>query len=309
MTSETKAGVGRGILLMVVAISIFTFMSAFIKAADRVPAGEAMFFRSAFALPVILFWVHRLGPLRDGLKTNAIRPHVVRALAGTLAMGLGFAGLRFLPLPEVTALRFTTPMIVVILGALMLGERLRLIRLSAVGIGLIGVIIITLPRLSAGHGSAEAIGAMLILGSAALAALAQIFVKSMAGTEKTTAIVFWFSATATALSLLTAPFGWVWPTPTEAALLIGAGLVGGVGQLLLTSSYRYAEAGVLAPFTYVSMLWSVLLGYVWFNEVPTPAMMSGALLIIAAGALIVWRERQLGLRATAERKVQAKEFQ
>lgn len=309
MTQQSGGTVGRGIVLMVIAISLFTFMGAFIKAAARVPAGEAMFFRAGFALPVILLWVRWRGGWRDGLRTSSIRPHAVRAIAGTLAMGLGFAGLRYLPLPEVTALRFTTPMIVVLLGALMLGERLRLVRLSAVGLGLIGVVVITLPRLSAGPGSAEALGAGIILGSAALAALAQIFVKSMSGKETTTAIVFWFSLTATLLSLLTVPFGWVWPTSEEAALLIGAGLIGGVGQLVLTSSYRFAEAGVLAPFTYVSMLWSLVLGYLWFDEVPGAMMLLGAGLIIAAGALIVWRERQLGLRATAERKVQAKQFQ
>jgi drug/metabolite transporter (DMT)-like permease len=83
-------------------------------------------------------------------------------------------------------------------------------------------------------------------------------------------------------------------------------LIGGVGQILLTSSYRNADASMLAPFTYVSILSSVLIGYVWFDEVPTFTMLIGAMFIVAAGVLIVLRERALGSDATARRKVKAK---
>jgi drug/metabolite transporter (DMT)-like permease len=148
-----------------------------------------------------------------------------------------------------------------------------------------------------------------VLASAGLAALAQIFVKSMAGREQTAAIVFYFSLTATLLSLLTLPFGWVWPTGRELGLLVGAGIIGGAGQLLLTTSYRYADAGVLAPFTYVSMLWAVVIGFFVFDEAPTVPMVSGAALIIAAGVAIWLRERQLGQRMATEGKVGAKGMQ
>lgn len=294
---------------MVTAISVFTFMSAFIKAADRVPAGEAMFFRSFMAMPIILIWLITHGGIRQGIATKSIRNHAVRGIVGSCAMGLGFAGLKYLPLPEVTAIRFVSPILLVMLAALLLGERLRFIRISAVMLGFVGVVIIVWPRLSGGIGSTEALGALLTLGSACLAALAQVWVKGMSGTESTTAIVFWFSATATALSLLTIPFGWVWPTGYEAALLIGAGVIGGLGQILLTASYRFADAGVLAPFTYVSMLWSLLLGYIWFSEVPTFGMLVGAALVIVAGVIIVLREKALGDDATARRKVRVKGLQ
>ncbi|KPP89111.1 MAG: putative permease [Rhodobacteraceae bacterium HLUCCA08] len=299
----------RGIFLMLSAITVFTLMSAFIKAAERIPAGEAMFFRAFMALPVIVAWLAWKGAFPGGIGTNDVRAHAVRGIVGSIAMGLGFAGLHYLPLPEVTAIRFVTPMILLVLAALLLGERLRLIRISAVALGFVGVIIIVAPRLSAGLGSREAFGALLVLGSATFAALAQVFVKGMAGKESTAAIVFWFSVTATVLSLFTLPFGWVWPTAQEAAFLVGAGFIGGIGQILLTSSYRFAEAGVLAPFTYVSMLWSLLIGYVWFNEEPTWQMLLGAALVIAAGVAIVLRERQLGSQKTARRKVQAKGLQ
>ncbi len=296
----------RGILLMIVAVTLFTVMSSLIKAADRIPAGQAVFFRASLGLPVILIWLILRQELAQGLRTRNWRNHAVRALAGTTAMGLGFAGLKFLPLPEVTALRFITPVLLVIFAVLILGERIRLIRITAVAVGLLGVLVILSPRLTLEGGSRELIGAAMILGSATLAALAQVFVKAMAGTEHTAAIVFYFALTATVLSLLTAPFGWVWPESWEWGLLIGAGLIGSVGQVLLTSSYRYAEASTLAPFTYVTMIWAIVIGYVFFDEVPTWTMLAGALLIIGAGVAIVLRERALGKRMVAEGKVGAK---
>jgi len=223
-----------------------------------------------------------------------------------LAMGLGFAGLKYLPLPEVTALRFITPILIVIFAAVLLGERIRLVRLSAVLVGLIGVLIILWPRLGdglAGAGQREMIGAAMVLGSASFAAFAQIFIKRMASVERTAAIVFYFSVTSLTLSLLSAPFGWVWPTGTELALLVGAGLVGGLGQILLTSSYRFADASVLAPFTYVSMIWALGIGFFVFGEVPTGMMLAGAALVISSGVALVLRERQLGRGRAAMRTV------
>ena len=126
----------------------------------------------------------------------------------------------------------------------------------------------------------------------------------MAKTKKTTAIVFWFSGTASVLALCTLPFGWVWPTGQEWLLLIGAGLIGGLGQIMLTSSYKYADASTLAPFIYSSMIWSLIIGYFVFAEVPTFLMLAGAGLVIISGIAIVLRERALGIQKTAENKVQ-----
>lgn len=299
----------RGITLIVLAMTAFTAMSAFVKAAEEVPAGQAMFFRSLFALPVVLGWLVMTGQLANGLKTRNPRGHIVRSVAGTAAMGLGFAGLKYLPLPEVTALRFITPVLIVIFAAVLLGERFRLIRLSAVIAGLLGVLIIMWPRLTFDASDGALFGVAVTLASAGLAALAQIFVKSMTGRETTASIVFYFTVSGIFASLVTAPFGWVWPSLGDAAFLIGTGLVGGIGQLCVTLSYRYAEASTLAPFTYVTMIWSIIVGYVFFAEVPTTATLLGAALIMAAGAVIAWRERQLGLKQATEGKVVAKGMQ
>ncbi|MGC9446234.1 DMT family transporter [Cereibacter sphaeroides] len=296
----------RGIGLKVASVLIFIVMSALIKAtSDRVPAGEAVFFRSFFAMPVIFVWLAWRHELRTGLKAVNPMGHVWRGVVGTLAMGLGFAGLAYLPLPEVTALGYAAPLLTVIFAAMFLGEEVRAFRISAVALGLVGVLIVLSPRLtvlSGGMGHREAFGAALVVGGAVFAGLAQVFIRKLVHSEATSAIVFYFSLTATLLSFVTLPFGWVWPTPAEAALLIGAGVLGGIAQILLTSAYRFADASLVAPFEYASMIFALLIGYLAFDEVPTLVMLGGASLVVAAGILIIWRERRLGLERARQRK-------
>ncbi|WP_270725099.1 DMT family transporter [Shimia sp. Alg240-R146] len=291
----------RGIALKVTAIALFSVMAALIKAsADSVPPGEAVFFRSLFAMIVIVVWLMHRGDLQSGLKAHNKMGHVWRGVIGTTAMAMNFAALGMLPLPEVTAIGFTAPLLTVIFAAMFLGETVRAFRLSAVGIGMVGVMIVLWPRLTIFQESPEAtvatLGVMLVLGSAVFRALAQIHIRQLVQTDQTSAIVFYFSLTATCLSLLTLPFGWVVPTWDVALMLIVAGLIGGVAQILLTSCYRFAPASVVAPFDYAAMLFALVIGYVWFDEVPTAAMLVGASIVIFAGILIIWRERQLGLK-------------
>ncbi|KPQ20778.1 MAG: EamA domain-containing membrane protein RarD [Rhodobacteraceae bacterium HLUCCA24] len=288
---------GLGIAYKLVAVLLFIVMASMIKAtAPHVPPGQAVFFRSVFALPIIVGWLGLRGDLATGFRVQSRLSHVWRGLIGTAAMGFGFAALGMLPLPEVTAIGYAAPLMTVLFAAVMLGERLRLFRLTAVGIGLAGVLVILWPKLSVGDLSDLAvIGTVLALASAALRALAQIQIRRMVQTEETAAIVFYFSLTATGFSLLTLPFGWVWPAPWEAGLLIAAGLIGGIAQIFLTSAYRHADAAVVAPFDYASMLFALAIGYFVFSEVPTWPMLGGAALIILAGVVIVWRERQIGM--------------
>ena len=297
----------RGIILKICSVLVFIVMSSLIKTtAQHVPAGQAVFFRSLFAIPVIVVWLALRKELRTGFQTPNPAGHVWRGLMGTLAMGFGFAGLAYLPLPEVTAIGYTAPLLVVVFAAMFLGEEVRLFRISAVGLGLVGVLIVLSPRLSIVSGDTashrEAFGALLVLFGAVCAALAQVFVRKLVQTERTPAIVFYFSLTATVLSLATIPFGWVMPTLTEGLILTAAGLLGGVGQILLTSSYREADASLVAPFDYASMIFALLIGYFVFAEVPTWTMLAGAAIVIAAGVLIIWRERQLGLERAKGRK-------
>ena len=291
----------RGILSKLISVAMFIIMSSLIKATSAdIPPGEAVFFRSFFALPVIFIWLWLWGDLRSGLRVISPMGHFWRGFAGTAAMGLFFTGLGLLPLPEVTAISYAAPLLTVVFAAMFLGETVRAFRLAAVTIGLVGVIIILSPRLTVMSGAeaevATALGAILVFTGAVFSALAQVYLRKLAPTEEISAIVFYFTITSTFLSLLSLPFGWVVPTPSQAVLLILAGLLGGLGQIFLTSSYRFAEASVVAPFDYASILGALIIGYFIFDEVPGTAMMLGVSLVICAGILIIWRERQLGLQ-------------
>jgi len=295
-TTQNKPGTAIGLKLM--AVFLFMVMAAMIKAATQnVPAGQAVFFRSLFAMPIILAWIWQRGELREALVPVNLMGHIWRGVFGTSAMVLTFAGLGLLPLPEVTAIGYATPIFTVILAAIMLGERVRLFRISAVGLGLVGVMIVIWPRLSMGQdalSTAGTIGALMVLGASLLRALVQIHIRTLVQTEHTAAIVFYFSLTATVLSLLSLPFGWVVPATVDVVLLIGAGLIGGVAQILVTSSYRFGAASMLAPFDYASLIFAALIGYVVFAELPTLETIIGASLVVLGGVIIIWRERQLG---------------
>lgn len=299
---------GRAIALKLFAVFLFMVMAALIKAAsDHVPPGQAVFFRSFFALPVILIWLWQRSELREGLIPSNLMGHVWRGLFGTTAMGLTFAGLGLLPLPEVTAIGYATPMFALLFAAIFLGERIRIIRISAVALGLFGVMIVIAPRLTVGADAVTAgatLGALMVLIASILRAMVQIHVRRLVQTDTTAAIVFYFSTTASVLALLTLPLGWitgfsalVWTQPAlwVFGLLILAGFIGGVAQILVTAAYRFGSASMLAPFDYASMIFATAIGYVAFREVPTGPIILGASLVIAGGVLIIWRERQLGL--------------
>ena len=296
----------RGILLKLCSVVILVVMSSIIKSvSDEIPPGEAVFFRSFFAIPVILVWVILRRELRSGLRIKSPMAHVWRGGIGTCAMGFYFAGLGMLPLPEVTAIGYAAPLMVVILAAIFLGEKIRAFRITAVVVGLVGVLIVLSPRLSGFGNVADSrgqMGAIVVLTGALFVAISQVVLRRIVDTEGTAAIVFYYSITASVLSFLTFPFGWVMPDPKMFAMLVLAGLMGGVGQIFLTTSYRHADVSMIAPFDYASMILALLIGYFVFDEVPTLVMLSGAFLVILAGVMIIWREHQLGLQRAKQRK-------
>lgn len=287
-------------------VAVFMTMAALIKlVAGRVPPGEVVFFRSAFAVPVILAWLVATRSLGAGLKTANIAGHVWRGLAGTTAMGFGFAGLGLLPLPEVTAIGYAAPILTVVFAAMFLGEEVRAFRIAAVGLGLAGVILVLSPRLGAAGGAVgapQALGAVVVLTGAVFAALAQVFIRKLVATETTSAIVFYFSVNSALLSLVTAPFGWVLPDAGTAAVLVACGVLGGIGQIFLTAAYRHADASVVAPFDYASMILALAVGYYGFGEVPSLTVLAGAGMVILAGIMIILRERRLGLERARQRQ-------
>jgi drug/metabolite transporter (DMT)-like permease len=283
-------------------------MSSLLKASGQLPAGQLVFFRSFFAiLPVLVYLAYRR-ELRTAVYTKRPMGHVLRGVIGVSSMGLAFSALTRLPLPEAITLNYAQPLFVVIFSALFLGEVVRIYRWSAVTIGLIGVLIVSWPKLSllsAGSqiGNEELAGVFAALLSAALSAAAMLQVRSLVHTEKSASIVIWFSLTASAIALLTIPFGWQPIDAWQAFLLVSAGICGGVAQIFMTEAYRHAEASTVAPFEYTSILLAIVIGYFAFGEHPTIHIIVGGAIVIGAGIFIVWRERQLGIERRRARKI------
>lgn len=254
-----------------------------------IPTGEIIFVRGLISIAVLAGLAWRVAGLHL-LKTNNLRSHARRSLLGTVSMFCYFIALPLIPYADFTAITFTTPIFLTILAMLFLGERIHLYRWSALIVGLVGVLIMIAPLIS--FGGESTIGATLTLIAAISSALAMMVLRAMsgAGAEHAITITFYFSLTTMLCSALT--IFWGWPLPSlEQWLVIGlASLFGVFGQLLMTYSYRYAEASTIAPLDYTSLLTAVILGYLLFDEIPGLSVWIGAPLVIVAGMVILWRE-------------------
>jgi drug/metabolite transporter (DMT)-like permease len=303
-----------GIAFKVASALAFSCMGALVKLvgaitpADKMfPVGQVVFCRSFFALIPVFVWMAFAGKLTDAFATHNHRGHLRRGLIGSMGMFFGFAGLLLLPLPDATAISFAAPLISVVLAAFMLGEQVRLYRWTAVLIGFCGVLVMLWPHISAEAVSAapntqHAIGAFFGLAGAACAAFAMVEVRKLTATETTSAIVVYFSLMTTTFGMLSIVAGaieprWAWVTPSlwQGILLILVGVMGGFGQILLTESYRRAQASTVAPFDYTAMVFALLWGYFLFGDLPDKLVLIGAAIVCGAGIFVILRERQLGI--------------
>lgn len=291
----------RGIVLKIISALVFAIMSVLVRwVSETVPVGQVVFFRSAFAIvPVVLIFAWR-NELASAVYTSRPMGHLTRGLIGVGGMFLSFAALARLPIAEATAIGFAAPLITVALAAFILRERVRVYRWSAVGVGLIGVLVMLSPHLdfantAATHGPQATLGATFAVLGAFTSAASTIQTRRLTGSETNSAIVFYFSVISSIGGLLTLPFGWAPLNAGHWAALVTVGLLGGIGHLLLTESFRLAPASVVAPFDYTAILWAFILGYAVFGEVPLPVVFVGAAIVSAAGLFVIWRERQLGL--------------
>lgn len=286
--------INKGITLKIAATLSFTLMAAGVRAyAQRFPTGELVFFRSFFALVPLFAILGVRGHMRDAFTINSFSAHARRVTAGLGGMVAGFAALSYLPLADATALGYVTPLVLMPLSVIMLGEPLRSYKLLAVMLGFIGVMIMLSPHLGADSNGPQALlGAGFGLVGAVLSAVAQVQVKQISGKENASAIVFIFMSTAALAALVTAPFGWVMPTWSEALGLIVIGVLGGLGQILVTHAYRFAPASTLSPFDYTTMIWAVLLGYALFGDFPAPVVFTGMGIVVLAGLYVALRDGQ-----------------
>jgi drug/metabolite transporter (DMT)-like permease len=230
-----------------------------------------------------------LGP-RNGMSLVRTRQpwlQLLRSLMLPSMTALNFWALQYLQLAETGAIQFAVPILIAVFGAV-LGERLDLHRWAAVMAGFLGVMLIVRPGTEAFHPAL-----LLSLGNAVLYALFNLLTRRLVRTESAEATQF-LSALGALVAF--APFALVvWRTPQSAAewgVILLTGFAGGLGHYLLAIAHRYAPATVLAPFMYLQILWMALLGYLVFGDVPGPAVVAGAAVVIASGLYLLDRERR-----------------
>jgi drug/metabolite transporter (DMT)-like permease len=277
----------RAICWAIGAALVFSAMGLLAKdLGSRYNPIEVAFFRSTFGLIPLLpnFRRSQLGALRTARPLQ----HLLRGLVGVTGMFLGFYAVARLPLATSTAISFTTPLYMIFMAVLFLGEQVRWRRWTATLVGFMGVLAIVRPF--DGHVDPPT---LLALASAFIASIAITLVKRLSGTESAATIVFYLSVIATICSAIPSYFVWQSPGPLDLLLLLLMGLCGGTGQLLITQAYAEGEATAVAPVDYLRLLFAILFGYLVFDELPTRWTLIGSAVIIGSTLYIAHRERQL----------------
>jgi drug/metabolite transporter (DMT)-like permease len=285
---------------------LFAAMSALVRLlGNETPVGQLVFFRSACAIPPVLLIYAIRGELASALYTRRPFGQLGRGMLSVFGMFTNFSALTRLPLADATAISFASPLFTVALAVLILKERVRIYRWSAVLVGFVGVIVMLIPHFDMGHyagaaGTTAAVGSLFAMASAVCNAGTVIQTRRLVQSETTPSIVFYFSVVTAIAGALTLPFAWHTPSSSELLALIALGVFGGIAHIFLTESYRFATASVIAPFDYSSMLWALLLGYWVFGELPSALVYAGAIIVAGAGLFVIWRERQLGVKRARE---------
>ena len=222
------------------------------------------------------------------LRTRRPKLQILRAAFLPVMTGLNFWALQYLQLAETGAIQFSVPIIIALIAAPMLGERMDKARWATIAIGFVGVLIIVRPGTQGFHPAL-----LLSIINAVLYALFNLMTRQLAAHDSPETTQFFSSIGAT---LAITPFALAaWQAPPGAlqwVILVLIGISGGLGHYLLAMAHRYAPASVLAPFLYQQIVWMVLLGYLAFGDVPDAAVVVGAVIVISSGAYLLWRERE-----------------
>lgn len=282
-----------GIVMKIMAALSSTLMLACVKALDgAIPVGEVIFFRSVLALVPLMIWLRVQGSVLDGIRTRNVRGHFLRGMAGTGGLYFSYLSLLYISLTDATAINYAAPLFTVLLAALLLREKVRHHRWVAVVAGFSGIMVMFSGHLSlnASFSLSASAGILLALMAAFCTACALVQIRFLNGKEKPGAIAFWFAVTTALTSLITLIGGWKIPHGSQ-LLLVGCGLLGGITQILMTLSLRYAEASLLAPFDYTTLLWSVAVGYLFLGNLPESTTVIGAILVVLGGLYSLLYER------------------
>ncbi len=276
-----------GSLFVILGEVFFTSMGMIIKTlGENIPSYQLVFYRNVFAVIVLAPFLFRQH--LKHVKTKRIGMHLIRSISGLMAMYCFFYALANIELANAMLLKLTGPIFIPIIATLWIHEKVSLKTYLGIALGFIGVIIFLDP-------TAEIqIASVVGLIGGALAAGAKVAIRKMSDTEPTARIVFYFAffgALFSSIPMLTNET--YSPNNQEWLLLIGLGLVGTVGQFFLTKAYHMAPASQVGPFTYSSLLWASLAGWLFWNEWPAINTFIGAALIITAGLVILYSKKNI----------------
>lgn len=252
------------------------------------PVGEIMAVRGLFVFIPIAFLAHRAGGLAS-LRIVSRKGQAARAVLVVTSTFMFVTGLGYLPLADIIAITFAGPLFLTALAAAVLGERVGWRRWTAVVLGFVGILIITRPT---GNGLGWVV--LLPLGAVLCGVARDLITRRISARESSVAILATTTAAVTLAGFATLPFGWRTPTPTDVALLALTGLLLGAAHFLLIETFRLAEAVVVAPFRYTSMIWAIVFGFLFFATLPDMWVIAGAALVVASGLYIFHRERRRG---------------
>ena len=287
-----------GGICMILSVLFFSLMDVLIKITDDYDVGQVMFSRALFGLIPIFFLIPK-ERIKNFYKTKYVGLHFYRSFVGAIAMYAIFVGLRNLELAEVTSMAFSGPIWVVIFSILFLGEKVRARRWIAVGLGFIGVLVISKP----GFDNLNLYYVYPVIFTLGFAGVSIFIRKLTLAGEPVYLIAFYFSICSGIFGLFTFPLGgWLMPSPYDLGLLILIGIFGSTANLLLTKSYQLAEVSLTTPLKYLSLVFAIIFGFYIFNEIPTIYTLTGAGLIIISSAIIFVREHQLKKPITLPRQ-------
>ena len=286
---------GLALVLRLATAGVLATMAMLVKVAGErgVHLAELVFWRQAITFVCVTGLLAAWGRLRT-VRTTRFGAHARRAIYGITGMFFVYGAVMLLPLPEATAISFTAPFFAVMISVIFFGETVGKYRWGAVVLGFAGVLMITQPSFLGGSSDlVDPFGAMVGLVAAFLVALISFQIQDLNKTESPWSIVFWFTALTAPLAALALPFV-IGPHSAETwAIIVAMALCGALAQILLTSSLRFGSAAVILLMDYTSLLWATFYGFSVFDQAPGAGLWLGAPLIVGAGLLIAWRERQL----------------
>jgi drug/metabolite transporter (DMT)-like permease len=281
----------RGILLMLAGNGLLTLSDAVTKwLTAGYPVGQIMCIRALFTLLPILLFAWHAGGLHT-LRVRHVRLQSTRAVCAVASAFLFVAGLAYLPLADCIAIAFSGPLFVTALAAPMLGERVGWRRWSAVFVGFIGILVMLRPGGNAMHWAA-----VLPLLGAVTGAFRDILTRKDRLTASPVAVLAFTMGAIGSAGLTTLPFGWEPVEGGDLLLLATAGLLVGTAQYLVIHAFYAAEASLIIPYKYLSLIWAALFGYLMWGDIPDRWLVMGAGLVVGSGIYIMHRESQLARR-------------